>query len=126
MRKKQIKVGAIAYANMVKLMLDGELSIRELAEQTGLHPVTVGQYTREMHRLGACHICAWQPDTRDRDSIKIYKIGSGKDAKRRKLSAAERQRRHREGKKGRIASIFLVGAVPSRVRGQDGSEDASG
>lgn len=124
-RQRHVKVGAMSYALMVRLMLDGELSIRELAEQTGLHSVTVGQYTREMHRAGACYICAWQQDRRDRDTIRIYKIGVGKDAKRRKLSDRERQRRHREAKAGRIASVFLLGAAQARVRGPLGFEDAA-
>lgn len=111
-RGKIIKVNAIAYANLVKLMLEGVYTMQELAEQTGLHYVTVCQYTRELHRVGAAHICAWQPDSRDRDSIKIYKIGASKDKARRRLSAKERQRRHREGKQGRIASVFLLGTTP--------------
>lgn len=114
-RRKIVKVNAIAYANLVKLMMEGVYTMQELAEQTGLHYVTVCQYTRELHRLGAAHICAWQPDSRDRDAIKIYKIGAAKDKSRRRLSASERQRRHREGKKGRIASVFLLGTTPPGV-----------
>lgn len=114
-RGRVVKVNAIAYANMVKLMLEGVYTVQELADQTGLHYVTVCQYARELHRVGAAHISAWQPDSRDRDALKIYKIGSGKDKARRRLTASERQRRHREGKKGRIASVFLLGAAPPGV-----------
>lgn len=110
-RKKLIKVNAIAYANLVKLMQEGVYTAQELAEQTGLHYVTVCQYARELHRVGAAHICAWQPDTRDRDATKIYKIGPDKDKPRRRLSASERQRRHREAKRGRIPSVFALGAT---------------
>ena len=115
MVRRVIKVNALSYAHMVKLMLEGLYTVKEIAEQTGLHYVTVCQYSRELHRVGAAHICAWQPDARDRDAIKIYKIGEGKDAKRRKLSASERQRRHRAGKAGRVTSVFLLGATPERV-----------
>lgn len=109
------KVNALAYANLVKYMLEGLYNAHELAELTGLHYVTVCQYARELHRQGAAHICAWQPDSRDRDAIKIYKIGVGKDKPRRKLSAVERTRRYREAKRGRIASVFLLGTVSSGV-----------
>lgn len=106
-----IKVNALAYAHMIRLLLDGLYTLQEIAEQTGLHYVTVCQYTRELHRVGAAHICSWQTDRRDRDALKIYKIGLGSDAKRRKLSAKERQRRHREGKLARVNSVFALGAT---------------
>lgn len=113
--RRVIKVNALSYAHMVKLMLEGLYTVKEISEQTGLHYVTVCQYSRELHRVGAAHICAWQPDARDRDAIKIYKIGEGKDAKRRRLSASEKQRRCRAAKAGRVTSVFLLGAAPERV-----------
>ena len=47
--RKIIKVGALTYAQLVKHMLHGDMSCHELAEVTGLHYVTVLQYTRELH-----------------------------------------------------------------------------
>lgn len=116
-RRRVVKVGAISYAHLVKLLLDGIWTNKELAEQTGLHYVTVCQYTREMHRAKAVYICEWQQDIRDRDSVRVYKIGTGKDKARRRLSAAERQRRHRESKRGKVSSVFALGTTPPRVRG---------
>lgn len=110
--RRVVKVNALSYAHMVRLMIDGLYTIEEIAEQTGLHYVTVCQYARELHRAQAAHICAWQPDARDRDALKIYKIGLGKDVKRRKLSSKERQRRHRAAKAGRISSVFSFGTAP--------------
>jgi len=94
--KKLIKINAISQAQLIKAMLDGVYTCRELAEETGLHYVTVLQYARELHAAGAAHICAWDKDSRGRDVIKIYKIGDGKDAKRKKMTAAERQAKSRE------------------------------
>ncbi len=56
---KQIKVGALTYAQLIKFMLEGEHTCHELAELTGLHYVTVLQYTRELYAAGA----AWCPST---------------------------------------------------------------
>lgn len=123
-RRRIVKVGAISYAQLVKLLLDGLYTTRELAEQTGLHYVTVCQYTRELYRAKAVYICDWQPDTRDRDCLKIYKIGTGKDKLRRKLSAKERQRRHRQAKRGKGFSLSTLGAISSGVRGEDGASVA--
>ena len=96
--KKIIKINAISQAQLIKAMLDGTLTCKELAEHTGLHYVTVLQYTRELHAAGAAHICCWEKDIHGRDSIKVYKIGEGKDAKRQKMSAADRQARCRSKK----------------------------
>lgn len=93
--RKQIKVGALTYAQLVLHMLEGIHNCQELAELTGLHYVTVLQYTRELHAAGACHISSWEKDSRGRDAIKVYKIGAGKDAKRQRMTQAERQARTR-------------------------------
>jgi predicted ArsR family transcriptional regulator len=93
--KKIIKINAICQAQLIKLLFDGVYTCHELAEQTGLHYVTVLQYTRELHAAGAVHICAWEKDGRGRDVIKIYKIGEGGDAKRKKMTPAERQAKSR-------------------------------
>lgn len=96
--KKIIKINAICQAQLIKLLLDGVYTCYELADQTGLHYVTVLQYTRELYLAGAVHICAWEKDTLGRESVKVYKIGEGKDAKRKKLTPAQRQANHRKRK----------------------------
>jgi predicted ArsR family transcriptional regulator len=96
--RKVIKINAICQAQLIKLLLDGVYTCHELAEQTGLHYVTVLQYTRELHAAGAAYICAWEKDTRGRDAIKIYKIGEHRDAQRKKLTGAQRQAKSREKK----------------------------
>ncbi len=97
--KKIIKINALSQAQLIKAMLEGLLNCQELADETGLHYVTVLQYTRELHAAGAAHITHWEKDSRGRDSIKVYKIGIGKDAKREKMSRAARAARYRLKKK---------------------------
>lgn len=93
--RKTVKVGALTYAQLVLHMLDGKYNCQELAEMTGLHYVTVLQYARELHASGAAHLAAWQKDGKGRDIVKIYKIGHGVDAKREKLTPAQRALRYR-------------------------------
>ena len=81
-RRKMVKVGALTYAQLIKYLLEGEHSCAELAELTGLHYVTVLEYTRELYRAGVLHIGAWGCDVRGRATLKIYRMGPGKDAKR--------------------------------------------
>lgn len=93
--KRVVRINAITQARLIEALLDGTMSVRELAEHTGLHAVTVQRYTRELHRAGAAHIVQWEKDVRGRDSIRIFKIGRGSDAKREKLTMAQRQARSR-------------------------------
>jgi hypothetical protein len=105
--RKQVKVGALSYAQLVLHMLEGVHTCQELAELTGLHYVTVLQYTRELHAAGAAHICAWEKDIRGRDSIKVYKIGKGRNAKRERMTPAQRAMRYR-AKAAHLAMINVM------------------
>jgi hypothetical protein len=109
MKRKQIKVSALTYAQLIKYMLEGIHNCQELAELTGLHYVTVLQYTRELHAAKAAHISSWDKDVRGRDIIKVYQIGPGKDAKRDKLTAAQRQARTREKKRVQREAMVMAG-----------------
>ena len=115
MTRRVVKINAILQAQLIKLLLEGEYSCEELAHETGLHYVTVLQYTRELHRAGAARIVRYDKDSRDRDSIKVYKLGAGKDAKRSKLTAAQRQQRVRSRKK-MAALLGLTHEMPTLQR----------
>lgn len=93
--KRIIKINAITQAQLIKLLLEGTYTCVELAEMTGLHYVTVLQYTRELHRAGAAHIAHWEKDERGRDNVKVYKLGVGRDAKRQRMTEAQKQARYR-------------------------------
>ena len=115
-RRRIIKINAISQARLIALLLEGIYTCRELAEETGLHYVTVLQYTRELHRAGAAHIARWEKDERGRDNLKIYRIGAGKDARRQRLTAAQRQARCRAKKKLRALSDPFNLAGPNTNR----------
>lgn len=98
-KKRLTKMNAVTQAILIKLLLDGTRTCQQLADETGLHYVTVLQYTRELHRFKAAHITTWEKDSRGRDALKVYKLGFGRDAKRTKLTAAERQRTYKARKR---------------------------
>lgn len=109
------KLNGYTYAKLVAYMLDGVFNCQELADLTGLHYVTVLDYTRELHRTGAAHIAEFQQDARGVDTIKVYKIGRGEDAKRLKMTSVERTARYRAKKKLRDAQTAMTasGQTPS-------------
>lgn len=95
------KISHLSIFALIKAAQRGELTLAELAEESGLHYVTVCEFMRAAHREKLVHICAWEPDTRGRYLIRIYKWGEGRDIKNTKLTVNERQRRHRAAKKMR-------------------------
>lgn len=112
--KRMIKINAITQAHLIKLLLEGTYTCQELADETGLHYVTVLHYTRELHRAKAAHISGWEKDHRGRDLSKIYKLGEGKDKPRQKLTAVERQRAYRAKKKQmKFMELFRCNAQPA-------------
>ena len=105
----QCKVNAMSQAQLIKLLLDGDRTCAELAEESGLHYVTVLDYTRALHKAGAVHIARWDKDIRGRDVLKIYKLGAGKDAKRQRLTSAQRQERVRVKRKAHEQVLVTQG-----------------
>ena len=108
-RRRIKKINAFTQARLIKLLLEGTYTCAELAEQTGLHYVTVLDYTRELHRSGAVYISSWEKDSRGRDNSRIYKIGVGKDAKRERMTQVERQARYRAKKRAAQKAQVMVG-----------------
>lgn len=105
-----MKINAHFYAKLIKAMIPGDLNCQELADETGLHYVTVLEYTRELHKAKAAHIVRWEKDSRGRDVIKVYKLGTGKDAVRQRLTGAERQERVRARRAAAQKAAVLAGA----------------
>jgi len=98
--RKSTKVGAMSYAKLLKAMVPGTLTCIELADEVGLHVLTVYDYTKAMHKEGAIHIADWDTDAMGRENIRIYRLGPGKDAvarrKPRSLISAEYRARKKQ------------------------------
>jgi hypothetical protein len=105
-----IKVNALSYALLIKALRQGDMTLAELAEETGLHYLTVALYTRALHKVGEVHISGWAPDLLGRLSSKLYKLGPGRDAKRQPLTQGERQQRRRD--KRRAVALIQRTAGP--------------
>jgi len=93
-----VKVNAMSFAHLVKMLMDGTRTARELAEETGLHVNTVYSYTKEMHKVKAVHIADWEKDTMGRDCMPVFMIGNKPDAKRQKVTIAQRAASYRARK----------------------------
>lgn len=101
-----MKVNCMILCKLIKLLQEGTRSCAELAEETGLHKLTVYQHTKEMHKQGLIHIAAWDNNDYGRPSIRIYMWGEGRDAKRKTVSREEISRRYKERK--RMAALVNI------------------
>jgi len=92
-----VKVNAMSFAILVREMLAGEFTCEELAEKTGLHYVTVLNYTREMHKAGSAYIAAWRMNHRKQYVLKVYGIGDREDVRkpRTAMTPAQRTQKYR-------------------------------
>lgn len=109
--RKINKVNALMYALLIEAMLDGTYTSHELAELTGLHYTTVCDYTRALHKKGACYVDHYETDSTGRMSVKVYRIGRGKDAKLRRATSAERQAKTRAKRKAIRTIHMMAGAI---------------
>lgn len=80
------------------------MTAKELAFEVGVHHVTAYRIIRALKDQKLLHICGWDKDSLGRVNVPIYKFGTGRDVKRVRKTAAERQAQCR----ARKANIDLV------------------
>ena len=74
---------AVAFAIVVRELLDGPCTARELAEETGMRPETVLGWIRAMRRQHVIYVCHWVEDSQGRRGTAAYALGGKADAPRR-------------------------------------------
>ena len=104
-----MKVGAMSYAKLIRYLMEGTLTCNELAIATGLHPLTVYQYTRALHKERVIHIAFWEGEGRSK--TKIYMLGNKPDAKRIKKDRSVISREYRERKKQMELNQRMAGSI---------------
>ena len=108
---RQLKVNAMSLGILMRALHEGPHSYKELAEITGLHYATIRDWVNALHDQGVVHIAAYERDARDRDSVRLWQYGIDKrDAKKRKLTGAQRQARQREKKESMKVLQMMAGA----------------
>jgi len=86
----RVRVNALSYANLIKLLHEGGYTSVELAERTGLAPRTVLRTTYELWRVGMVHIGEWH------GAYRCFQLGPGKDVPRPTTTSTERARQSRQ------------------------------
>lgn len=98
-RSKKIRLNATLNARMIKMLLYGEATVHEIADETGLGPETVSRYCRELRKQKAAHIAGWEKNVRGVDATAIWTLGRGVDAPRSAVPSSQRTRAYRERQK---------------------------
>lgn len=113
--KKITKVGALTLTNLLANLMHGDMTCRELAEETGLHYSTVLSYTRAMHKGGVLHITRWEKCSDGRCKIKIYKFGKSKDAAKPLVPRIEQRKRYKEKMKQKELIQMMSGEIRTSI-----------
>lgn len=71
------------------------MTCAELAEETGLHYVTVLRYCRELQLAGAAYVKYWEANTQGKFVVRVLTLGLEKDAPRTVISASTRAKAYR-------------------------------
>ena len=108
---KHRKVSHVVLAKTMKILLEGPATSHEIAELTGIHPVTASEWMRSLRKEEAVHICGWLPDSMGRDATAVYKLGPGRDKPRTKMTPAQRQARYRQKQQSISLNHQLAGAT---------------
>lgn len=98
-----VKVNALSFGLMLQYLVEHpHTSFQELADHSGLHYITVGDWVRVWHKLKLVHISGWDPDSLGRPNVKLYSFGPGPDVKRMRKSDAQKARDYRIRKKRNV------------------------
>lgn len=103
MRARHTTQHAVAFAIIVRELLTGPCTAKELAEETGMRHETVLGWIRALRRQGAIYVSSWVEDTNGRRSTAAYSLGNKPDAARRPMPAIDIKRRYHLRVKQRAA-----------------------
>ena len=105
------KVNASALARMMKMLMDDEVSSRELAEKTGLSYITILRYIAALHKERVVHIVEFRRDRLGRPCERVFALGNAKDVKRVPKSPLEMKRESRARLKQIRMNQMLAGRL---------------
>lgn len=107
------KINARTQAELLVLLTEGTRTMRELADDTGFHYLTIVEYVRELRRVKMVHVVMWVADARGRYVIAVYKLGKGVDVVKKNPKTRNERLRERWARDRDAALMGLK--APRRV-----------
>lgn len=108
MRRRSATQHAVAFAVMLRELLDGPCTAIELAAQTGMRHETVLGWIRAMRRQRVLYVAFWVEDAAGRRTTAAYRLGDKPDAPRRPMPRIDIVRRYRKRLTIRAANDALT------------------
>jgi len=106
------RVKPLSLAELIYFLREGEYTVHELAELTGLHENTIGEYLRAMHKRKVVYVAGWGPDARGGMNVREWSLGEQKDKPKPKAkSAVERQKNYRNRMKQAELNHLMAGSL---------------
>lgn len=93
---------------LLKELQESDMTYKEMMEVSGFSYFWLIRLIKNLKKEKLVHVCGYYKNIRGQETIKIYRYGKGKDAKRNSLTAAERQKIHRDRKKIQIIPTSLI------------------
>lgn len=95
LRGTHMKVNAICYAIMIRMLMERPCTIQEVIDETGLGMRSVCNTLRVWKRHGILYRAALAQDSVGRWNIPLYRLGKGKDCPPRRMSREEKNEKDR-------------------------------
>ena len=108
-----MQINAYTNAKLIALLVEGIFTIPEVTEETGLSYCVALRYVRELHRVGVVHIAGWGQASDGRLTLRIFKLGRGKDTPRpARVSVKERSQKYRNKLQAIKLNNMFAGKLP--------------
>jgi hypothetical protein len=114
------KVNAMSFAHLMRLLMEGTRTSRELAAETGLHPLTVYDYTAYLRKYHVVHICTWEGE--GRSAQRVFMLGDLPDAPRPKKSRKQIHDEYRARKSMQNVLKRMAGTTDENRRDQQDTD----
>jgi hypothetical protein len=108
MTRAPARVSHLAIAQMVACLADGDATVPDMAEHSGLCQFTVRAYVRAMRRAGAIHVSAWCHDECGRQTLAGYKVGRKQDARRVPPQTRAQMAKNQRARKKMAAQLGML------------------
>ena len=109
-KRRPTTINYLSVAELMKALMNGPVTSRELAHESGLSMCTCRRYVNALRKARVIHVKLWDVDSYGKRSLASYAIGDKTDAPRNPKSSAEREaaRRERLRQKNRTRRINSI------------------
>lgn len=108
--KAKLRLNAVHNALLMRELMDGACTARDLMAASGMTQHTVQYYVNALHRYGCIHVAAWERDASGKQSIRAFTFGNAPDAKKAPPLSARRQAKATQERH----HLRLIAGTPAR------------